>query len=196
MIKRYSNWNNVKAYKGFEQLPKGGYVVKILGVEICNGDKCKYAKLMCDIAEGDYNGFFLTDYRSQQGEDKWWRCIYYQNLPNDDGTKEDEKRARWFRTFTDALEDSNPGYHFDWDEQKFKGKLIGGLFITKEYIDKKDNTTIRNTTKFKSVCTVDEIRSGNYRLPNDELLNSGVPSPSNDGFMNIPDGIDEELPFK
>lgn len=28
--------------------------------------------------------------------------------------------------------------------------------------------------------------------------NAGIPSPSNasdDGFMNIPDGIDEELPF-
>ena len=44
------------------------------------------------------------------------------------------------------------------------------------------------------VTTVKKIRSGKYQLPKDKML-PGSPVADSDGFMNIPEGADEELPF-
>ena len=70
--------------------------------------------------------------------------MYWLGIPLDDNSKNDNFTKRKFKSFTDSLEDSNSGYHFDWDEQKFVGKQIGGLFHNvsrvyagKEYVDTK-----------------------------------------------------------
>ena len=43
---------------------------------------------------------------------------------------------------------------------------------------------------------MDKVRSGDFRLPKDKLLeSSGSGAISSDGFMKIPEGVDEELPF-
>ena len=193
-IKRFNDYEQTKSYSDFEQLPKGGYVLKIMGAEVCQNSNGEYVKISCDIAEGDYQGFFTSDYCGQTREDKKWRCNYLLNIPKDDSSEKDSWTKRRFKTVTEALEDSNPGYRFDWDERKFKGKLIGGLFNEREY--QTTNGDVRRATNLAQLCSVDKIRSGNYRIPDDKLLSSrGIPAPANDGFMNIPDGVDEELPF-
>ena len=98
------------------------------------------------------------------------------------------------------VEESNPGYHWDWDEGKLKGKLIGGLFNNKEYAY---NGRHGFFTNCHSLITVEKIRSGKFTIPDDTLLkqknDSGYQSGtvhSGDGFMNIPDDVnDEGLPF-
>ena len=196
-IKRFNDYEKTQAYGEYEQLPKGGYVLKILGVELCENRIGQYIKISCDVAEGDYIGHFAKDYKSQQAEDKKWRCNYLLNVPNDDGSEKDGWTKRRFKTFTEALEESNNGYHFDWDEQKFKGKLIGGLFNEREY--EKTDGTVGKSINFAQVCPVEKIRSGKYTIPADKLLSKATASSpektNNDGFMNIPDGADEELPF-
>ena len=139
--------------------------------------------------------YYARDYEGQQSEDKKWHGLYLLSVPNDDGTEQDGWTKRRFKTFTDALEDSNPGYHFDWDESKFKGLFIGALFNEREY--EKNDGSIGRTTNLAQVISVDRVRSGNYRLPDDKLLkrSSGGSGSSDDGFMNIPDGVDDELPF-
>ena len=115
-------------------------------------------------------------------------------MPNDDGTEQDGWTKRKFKTFTDALEDSNPGYHFDWDESKFKGLIVGALFNEREY--EKNDGSIGRALNFAQVISVDRVRSGNYKLPDDKLLKrSSGGGTGDDGFMNIPDGVDDELPF-
>lgn len=192
-IKRFNDYDKTQSYSDYQQLPKGGYVLKIMGAENVND---QYVKISCDIAEGEYKDFYTNDYKNQQREDKKWRCNYLLCLAKDDGTEQDGWTKRNFKTVMEALEDSNHGYHFDWDEKKFKGKLIGGLFNEREY--EKDGN-VRRATNLAKLCTVEKIRSGNYKIPADKLLNNGGSynntSAANDGFMNIPDGIDEELPF-
>lgn len=119
------------------------------------------------------------------------------SVPKDDGTEQDGWTKRRFKTFTEALEESNPGYHFDWDESKFKGLIIGGLFNEREY-EKRDGSVGR-ATNFAQVCSVEMIRGNRYRLPEDRLLNKpgvnrGGTTTDEYGFMQIPDGADE-LPF-
>lgn len=197
MISRFKDYEQTKSYKNFEQLPKGGYVLIIKGAEVCKNSVGEYTKIMCDVAEGDYKDFFMSDYCGQQKEDRKWRCNYLLNTPKDDGSEKDGWTKRRFKTVTEALEESNPGYHFDWDERKLKGKLIGGLFNEREY--EANNGEIRRATNLAQLCTVEMIRSGNYKLPNDKLLNNGTPMPApqkDTGFMDIPEGFDDELPFK
>ncbi len=38
-------------------------MLKILGVELNENSIGQYVKISCDIAEGDYKGFFTNDYK-------------------------------------------------------------------------------------------------------------------------------------
>lgn len=193
-IKRFGDYEKTQAYGDYDVLPKGGYVVKILGAEVCNNSVSQYVKISCDIAEGEYAGFYAKEYKNQQSEDKKWRCNYLLNIPNDDGSERDSWTKRRFKTFTEALEESNPGYHFDWDEQKFKGKIAGGLFNEREY--EKNDGSIGRATNLAQFCAADKIRSGNFKLPKDRTISKPNSVQQNsDGFMQIPEGGDEELPF-
>lgn len=196
-IKKFNSYATTKAYSDYQQLPKGGYVLRIMGAVTAESAYGQYVKISCDIAEGEYKDFFANEYRNQQKEDKKWHCNYLLNVPNDDGSEQDGWTARRFKTVIEALETSNPGYHFDWDETKFKGKLIGGLFNYREY--ETSNGDVRSATNLAQLCEVEKIRSGKYQLPNDRLLKKSAPAPavSGDSFMEIlaTAGEEEELPF-
>ena len=99
------------------------------------------------------------------------------------------------------FEESNQGHHWNWDEQTLKGKLIGALFNNKEY---DFNGRHGFFTSCHSLVTVEKIRSGKFEVPADTLLKkSGNQTSSDpytvsigDGFMNIPDNVEDEgLPF-
>ena len=122
-----------------------------------------------------------------------WHCNYLLNVPVDDGSERDGWTKRRFKTFTDALEASNDGYHFDWDEKKFKGLMIGGLFNLREW--EKDGRRGKSTN-LAQVCSVDKIRTGKYKLPKDQLLSG---SPAEPAASSVPSGYtvvhDDDLPF-
>lgn len=197
MIKRFGDYDQTKSYGSFEQLPKGGYVLQIKGVELLTNRIGEYLKISADIFEGEYKDFFAKEYKAQQSEDKKWHCNFLLNIPKDDGSERDGWTKRNFKTFTETLEESNEGYHFDWDELKFKGKLIGGLFNEREYETQQGQ--IRRATNWARVTTVAKIREGSFRLPDDKLLQqSSQPRPvetSDDGFLNLPEDMEDDLPF-
>ena len=194
MIKKFKDYEQTKSYGDYEKLPKGGYVLVIKGAEVLQNRIGDYIKISADMYEGEYIQFFTREYKNQQSEDKKWHCNYLLNIPKDDGSEQDGWTKRKFKTFTEALEESNEGYHFDWDEQKFKGKLIGGLFNEREYEGR--DGAVRRSTNWANVCTLDKIRDGNFTIPDDKLLKgSANQAPASVAFMDIPDGIDDELPF-
>ena len=197
-IRRFGDYEKTQAYSEYQALPKGGYVVRILGATVHGNSNGQYVKVAADIAEGEYQGFYHRDYQNQQTEDKKWKCNYLLNVRKDDGSEKDGWTKRKFKTFTEALEESNPGYHFDWDETKFKGLILGGLFNEREY-EKRDGSVGR-ATNFAQVCSVDMIRGNRYRLPEDRLMpktggggNSGMTDEF--GFMTVPANAADELPF-
>ena len=195
-MKPFKDYETTKAYGSREQLPKGGYIMQILNIgEKTNRNGFNYFEISADIAEGEYKDFFRRDYNSQNGEDKKWKGCFYLTIPTDDGTEADDYRKRSFKTFTEALEDSNTGYAWDWDETKWKGKYIGGLFSLREW---EFNGRTGWSTSWRGVCPCDDIREGDYKLPQDRpLRNRPAPTPSvrSDSFMQIPEGIDADLPF-
>lgn len=197
-MKKLNGYESAQAYSDTERLPVGGYVLKIMDVKYQTNDWGDVILLFFDIAEGEQKDFFAANYKAQAWEDKKWKGTYRLHVPKDDGSEQDNWTMRRFKTVLGAFEDSNSGYHWNWDEQTLKGKLIGALFNNKEY---EFNGRHGFFTNCHSLVTVEKIRSGKFEIPADTLLegnnqqNSGYGKPDADGFMNIPDGIDEELPF-
>ena len=191
MIKQFGDYATTQAYTEGESLPKGGYVCKILNAQVKEGKNGQYIQIAYDIAEGEFEGYFKKIFDAKKDENKKWSTYFFLNIPKDDGSEKDGWTKRSFKTFTNALEDSNEGYHFDWDETKFKNKLIGGLFHYEEY--QRQDGKVGRSTKMKNACSVAKIHSGNYKLPDDKLLKPAASVPTD--FMNIPADVDEEIPF-
>lgn len=109
--------------------------MKILGAEVCNNSVGQYVKISCDIAEGEYAGFYAKEYKAQQSEDKKWHCNYLLNIPNDDGSEKDNWTKRRFKTFTEALEESIQDITLTGMSRNSKAKL-SAVFSTKESMGK------------------------------------------------------------
>lgn len=195
MIQQFKDYAQTQAYGDYKVLPKGGYIVKILGVSQEQNSNGPYLKIGCDIAEGEYKDFYAEQYKNDKRENKKWGCNFLLSIPKDDGSEKDGWTKRSFKTFTEALEESNNGYHFDWDETKFKGKLIGGLFNEQEFT--KADGSVGSTVRLAQVCAVQKIKEGTYKLPDDKKLNntSAATSSASDIANNVSDSINEELPF-
>lgn len=195
-MKPLRGYEQAKVYSENERLPIGGYILKILDVKMQENDWGNVIILSFDIAEGEQKDFFRENYKAQTGEDKKWKGTYRLRVPKDDGTDQDEWTMRRFKTVITNFEESNPGYHWDWDELKLKGKMIGALFNNKEY---EFNGRHGFFTNCHSLVTVEKIKSGKFEIPADTLLKgssaAAMPTPDADGFANIPDGLDEDLPF-
>lgn len=189
-MQQFKGYDETKSYSDFQQLPKGAYVLRIMNAEEKQNDNGKYIEVSCDVEEGEFKGFFLDDYKNQQREDKKWHCKYLLNEPKDDGSERDGWTKRRFKTFTEALEESNDGYHWDWDETKWKNKLIGGLFNIRQY---EVNGEVREATNLAQLCSVEKVRSGKYKLPKDKLIESKPAEvTASSDFMTVPE---TELPW-
>lgn len=122
-MKKLKGYESAKPYSEQERLPAGGYILRVLNVEYQENDWGDVIILSFDIAEGEYKGFYNENYENQASEDKKWKGNYRLRVPADDGSDEDAWKQRRFKTIIAAFEDSNNGFHWDWDEQKLKGKV-------------------------------------------------------------------------
>jgi len=199
-MKKWNGYEDTQAYSENEKLPAGGYVLKIQNVRLDEGKNGNSDVLVIafDITEGEQAGFYKRNYDAQTQEDKKWKGVYRLYCPKDDGSDQDNWTKRRFKTVMEAFETSNEGYHWNWDEKTLKGKMIGGLFNNKEYDFGGRHGFFTNC---HSLTDAQRIRDGKFTIPKDTLLKpekgtypAGV-TPGTDGFMNIPDEIDEELPF-
>lgn len=191
MINKPKGYDEAKVYTEQEKLPKGGYVIKILNTKVVAYSWGSVLVLQMDIAEGEQAGFYQKNYDNQTQEDKKWKGTFRINLPKDDGSEQDSWTIRSLKTNMTAIEQSNPGYTWDWDETKLKGKIVGALFNEKEY---EFNGKKGFFTNCKRLIEAEKIRSGNYKLPQDDMLKG-----SSSQNMDIPEGFsaidDEDIPF-
>lgn len=190
-MKAINNWNEVQAAGDIENLPAGGYVCRI---EKCTEKPNKsgsgtHLEILFDVSEGDYRGWFAQDWKAQTREDKFWRGIIRQNIPDETSPKFDTQ-CQFFKRFTNAIEASNDGYHWDWNEAGLKGKLIGVVFGEVERESQRGTRYI--VTQADSMTDVEAIRAGKYKVPARRALPAAaVPTPT-PGFVEVDDG---ELPF-
>lgn len=195
-MKKFNNWENVKAASEFVPLPAGGYIVELKNAKVKeyknqNGDAFERFEIALDIAEGEFKDYYANDYCNQTNEDKKWKGVLRLYMPKEDGSEQDEWTKSRFKSFIEAVEDSNPGFHWDWDESKLRGKKIGCLFRLEEW--EYNGKTGKKAQPFKAV-SVEKIKSGNFKIPKEKLLekNASAPTAPTPEFRDIPD---EDVPF-
>lgn len=176
-----------------QQLPVGSYVAKIIGAKVestpWGGERLSIA---FDIEEGTYKGFFKADFDENTANDKKWRGTFRQNVPTGDGSERDGWTQRSFNTLIWALEASNKGYVFDWDESKFKGKLVGVSFRNEEW---EINGRTGWTTRCWEMVDVETVRAGKARIGKDKPLNKSSSESAQADFPVVEAASDDDLPF-
>ena len=190
-MKAINNWNEVKAATdGYETVPVGAYICNVMKCEEKpNKTSGTHLEIWFDISAGEWKGFFTNDYMKQTGENKYWRGIIYQNIPDENSEKYNMQCA-FFKRLINAFEESNDGYHWNWDENTLKGKRIGIVFGEVERESK--NGTRYMTTRPDSAISVKAVEENKFRLPKVKYLpakNTVTTEPS------FTEELDGDLPF-
>lgn len=199
-MRKYRNWENVKAAPEYQALPAGGYICRIMGAEVKtfqrrDGGSFEQLQISLDVAEGEHKDHYAQEYRAQNTEDKRWKGVLRLYLPDESGTEQDNFTASRLKAAVEAIEDSNSGYHWDWDERKLKGKLVGCLFRSEEWDF--DGRTGWKTQPFRLIDAA-RIREGKFQIPKDKpLKKEQVKALSADDFLDNGGEIvsDDDLPF-
>ena len=189
----------MKPFNGYEAkrqstreiLPAGGYIVKILDATEVTYDWGNVIEISFDVIEGQYKDFFRNDYKNNNSEDKKWRGKYRLNEPKDDGSEKDGWTKNTFNGAMYALENSNPGFRWDWNEKKLKGLTVGALYRNKEW-EMKGNTGW--TTECCSFIPAADIQEKKYKIPKDKPISKKSTSKATTGFEEI-SCTDDDLPF-
>ena len=154
--------------------------------------------VLFDFAPDDEQaGYFMDSYKNDTRQDKKWPNQATQYILTED---KDGKCSKSFKTFCTCVENSNTGFTC-WKNDQFdfagiKGKKIGGVFG--EQMDFY-NGEEKKKRVLRWFCSIDKVADA--VIPDLSETKAYKERPNNtatgaDGFMNIPDGIDDgELPF-
>lgn len=191
-MKPFNNFEAKRSTSNKETLPAGGYVCQIQGARVENyNNGFSSLVLAIDVIEGEFSGIWKKDYDNNTNEDKKWRGTFRVSIPKDDGSEQDAWTKRTFGNAMWAIEQSNPGYTWDWDEKKLKGKKIGVIYRNREW---EYNGNTGWTTEAGGSDSIENIRNGKFKMLKDKpLKNKGASSAAATDYEEA--GSEEELPF-
>ena len=93
------------------------------------------------------------------------------------------------------IEASNAGYAWNWDENSLEGKVVGGIFgEINTVIDGRPVTYV----SMRQTVSIENLKNGNFKIPtpyNKSGASGSAPASTSSGFVNVPDGAKEEIPF-
>lgn len=131
-MKAFEGFKSEASGKAYQQLPPGAYVACIKNVKLEGQEPDQTLILRVDIAEGEFQGYYAKRYKHDSENEKSTYPAKYKGdfrlrVPNPDNKKamypESDKTK-----FNDAIyriEESNPGYHWDWNEKGLIGLMVG-----------------------------------------------------------------------
>ncbi len=193
-ISKPNNYEETQASGEFTPVELGGHKLVIKEIE---ERKSKAGKDMIvvrfDFSQSDKQpGYFQQMYDDDIRPEKKWPNQATQYILTEDN---DGNCNRSFKTFLTCVENSNAGFQAVWGN-KFcaclKGKVVGGVFgaVEEEY-----NGERKMKRKMRWFVSVDKVADA--AIPTEKYLNGNLPAATSprDGFMDIPEGVDEELPF-
>lgn len=154
-MEKIENWDNVEAkgMEDFKALPIGAYKCVIKEANIHkNGETQKESfKVSIDIASGEFKDYFQKRYDNSSFHPKKWdnNAVKYLAFKGDN--------VSYFKGFITCVENSNPGYKWDWDESKLTGKKICGVFQYEEYQKQDGSNAVKvRLNKFRSIDKIKE----------------------------------------
>lgn len=164
-MRQYKSWSQTQVFSDRKTLTPGGYVVGIVKAYTeTSKNGYEMLTLELDVAEGDERGIFTS-----QATDKGWPNAgkYRIMLPETDSPE--DMGMRRLKTAIKMIEESNPGYVWDWNENALRGKKLGTLWRREEYING-DTGNSHWSTKICALVPADKIRQGDFQVPKDKPL--------------------------
>lgn len=164
-MEKPKNWDNVQANTGdYENLKLGAHEVIIKDAYEYTGMTGNTSlKIEVDIAGNDeQKGFYQKQFDNNTNSDKKWpsaSCKYIS-------LKEDDTCLALYKGFTTIIENSNPGYKWNFDEKTLIGKKLCGVYGLEEYQDSEDKT--KTATKLVQFRSLDKLKD--IKIPKVKLL--------------------------
>ena len=204
MIRKPEGYDAAQAFTGesYPALPAGLYICEIKQVNLTESPSqhLPQVAVLFDIAEGDQKGYYSTRYQSERASNQHakWKGVYRQGMTG--------SSLPFFKGLITSIERSTPGFFFPFDrennEKTLVGKRFGAVMGRRQFETQSGNKAF--VTEIKQVRSIEGLKTAT--VPEDELLDTATgstiatavqadPIKDPDGFMHIPDGIQEELPF-
>ena len=186
------NWDDVEEMQGFDNPKPGAYIAVITAVE--DVEEKEYLKIEWDFAEGSYKG----NNRETFERAKFWPTPILRSYK--------DTALGFFKAFKTALEKSNRGYVFDYQNPRgMVGCKIGVVLGEEGYTKKNGNPGKR--LYVSATHSIEAIVKGDFTVPefrqakskNGERINSNSYSAwssaqTQSEFADLTDD-DGELPF-
>lgn len=183
--------------QGGPLLPAGGYVCQIKAATVeTTKTGAPILRLLIDIFEGDYKGFYQERYEkdranSKPGTEVRWRGRYDTFVLTKEG-----KTNPFFKGLITSVEKSNPNatliVNGELHPEFMKSCVIGLLFREEEFLGQ-DNE-VHNSVRPSMAIDAARIRSGDFKIPEPRLLSADKKAKAA-GFTDIPIDNDSDLPF-
>lgn len=139
--------------------PAGAYIMNILSAaETTSGSQRPMVVLMLDIAEGPFAGNFkqLFEFLKKKNPDAKWPCVHRRCT--------DGNQTAYFKGDIKSIEESNPGYVFNFDEKTLRGKKVGCMLGEKQ-IGEHDDGSAKTILEPRFLCSVKTAKEGNLKPP-------------------------------
>lgn len=157
----------------FNPLPPDGYICNIFLAEMAKSNSNHDTLyLYVDIADGQFAGYFKNATKRRRRFDpsvKWHKSgIYYQRIFEDSGNI-----SPFFKGLMNCIELSNPTFKLNlnnFEPNSLTGLQCGFVFGEKEFPNPQKNGDIRTTVVPRIPKPIDDIRAGNFKVPNKETL--------------------------
>ena len=160
-MKAINNWNDIQAAGNYDRPGPGGYVCVIK--KVTDFPDKEYLELEVDIVEGEYKNY-AADTAERAG---FWPLRFRKSYKT--------KALGWFKAMITAIEETNSGYKWAWDEKSLVNKGIGIVFQEEEYEGRDGKVKTRlQPYDFK---TANEIRSKDFDIPDRKLLDHVTATP-------------------
>jgi hypothetical protein len=191
-MQKPNNFENVKAGGDFTPIELGGHHLIIKNVEETTSKAgSPMLKVYFDFAKNDRQpDYMATEFKNDIRPDKKWPYSGTQYIVV---TDKDGNTSKSFKSFITSVENSNKGFKAAWGAvfcDQFKNKLVGGVYgiVESEY-----NGERKKRSQLRWFC--EDSKADSAATPEPKLLASNNVTQSADGFLNVPSGTDEEVPF-
>lgn len=208
MIKKPMGYDEAQAAQSgeFKTIAPGWYPAVICKVaEGATQNGTEFIEFWIDIIDGEYTRYYEKDYKAQTGDRKWRGTLRFFTS---------ERALPMLKAGITAIEESNTGYKFDWNEATVKGKKVG-VGIRREQYEATDGQ-LKFTNRPFMFRDIKKVITGELEVPKDKLLKQaagkildsyapkgntppGYQTPAPTAAPSYPAltelGDDEELPF-
>lgn len=181
-------YDDVQAGGEFTPIELGGHKLKIIKLEEVHGNGYNYIKVYFDTAADDVQpNYYNNQYKEDTRDNKKWGGVA-TIFPTD----REGRTSKTFKQFCTSIERSNNS-KIQWGagfEASIVNKVIGGIFGEEEYLNASGE--VKTARKLFWWRSIDSIKDAS--IPEKRTVDK--PANNSTDFISIPEGIENDLPFR